>query len=94
MADDNKKVNRQLIFAAALKHQENQSSKMVAQGYGETAKIIEAAARANQIPVLRDFALSKQLSEIPLGSEIPQALFVAIASVLGYLLEADKNFRG
>ena len=55
------------------------------------ARGIEATARLNNVPVLKDFALSEELAAIPLGNEIPEELIFSIATVFEYLLSMDDD---
>ena len=79
------------FFASAIKYDFVENPKIVAQGHGALAEQIAATARKHDIPVLYDFALSKKLSAIPLGTEIPENLYFAIANLFGYILELEEN---
>lgn len=81
----------QSSFASAIKLRPEEGPKVVAQGYGELARGIEATARLNNVPVLQDFALSEELAAIPLGDEIPEDLIFSIATVFDYLLSMDDD---
>jgi flagellar biosynthesis protein len=84
------KINQQ-DFASALRFGEEEGPDVIAQGHGALARAIEATARANNIPVLQDFALSQELASIPLGEELSEDLLFAIASVFDYLLGTDSE---
>ena len=79
------------FFASAITYDFVESPNVVAQGYGALAKQIVATARKHDVPVLQDFALSKKLSAIPLGTEIPETLYFAIANLFGYILELEEK---
>lgn len=79
------------FFAAAIRYTPDNDPDVVARGNGPLARQIEATAREHGIPVLQDFTLSRQLAEIPLGNEIPETLYFAIAKLFGYLLEAEEQ---
>lgn len=81
--------NKQDSFASALRFNTEDGPDVVAQGHGALARAIEATARANNIPVLQDFALSQELASIPLGDELPEDLLFAIATVFDFLLTTD-----
>lgn len=87
------KINQQ-DFASALRFGEDEGPDVVAKGHGALARAIEATARANNIPVLQDFALSQELASIPLGEELSEDLLFAIASVFDYLLTTDNESAG
>lgn len=78
-------------FASAIKLVPTDGPKVVAQGHGALARVIEATARLNNVPVLQDFALSQELATIPLGNEIPEDLIFSIATVFEYLLSMDND---
>jgi flagellar biosynthesis protein len=82
---------KQQDFASALRFGEDDGPDVIAQGHGALARAIEATARANNIPVLQDFALSQELASIPLGEELSEDLLFAIASVFDYLLTTDSD---
>ncbi len=79
------------FFAAAIRYAPDNNPEVVARGNGSLARQIEATAHKHDIPVLQDFALSRQLAVIPLGSEIPETLYFAIAKLFGYILEAEEQ---
>ena len=62
---------------------------MTASGHGETAQRIVEIAGANQVPTRRDEELAMLLSRVPLGEEVPEALYVAVAQVLLYAYEIN-----
>ncbi|HEX3802907.1 MAG TPA: EscU/YscU/HrcU family type III secretion system export apparatus switch protein [Solirubrobacteraceae bacterium] len=70
---------------------------VVATGRGHVAEQIIAAAQAAGVPVRSDPALTKALDALELGSEIPEALYRAVAETLAWAygldLEAAKATR-
>lgn len=82
------------FFASAIKYDPMSNPRIVARGNGVFAKQITQTARHHNIPVLEDFSLSKKLSQIPLGTDIPENLYFAIASLFGYILELEKVHIG
>ncbi len=78
--------------ASAIKYGKAENPRHIAHGKGALAKQIEATAREHNIPVLQDFALSKRLSTIPVGDDIPETLFVTIAMLLGHILEFEGEY--
>ncbi|MEQ8408533.1 MAG: EscU/YscU/HrcU family type III secretion system export apparatus switch protein [Gammaproteobacteria bacterium] len=87
---DNNKLNRP--FASAIKVKHESRPRVVAQGYGELARQIEQAAKRNEIPVLKDFALSQQLSALGKGDEFPESLCFAIAVLFEYVLQFESQY--
>lgn len=55
-----------------------------AKGRGAVAEEILALARAHGVPLHEDEHLAAALAQIPLGDDIPQALYVAVAEVLAF----------
>lgn len=87
---DNDKLDRS--FASAIKVRHEVRPRVIAQGYGELAKQIEQAARRNEIPVLKDFALSQQLSALGKDEEFPESLCFAIAILFEYVLQFENQY--
>lgn len=81
---------RQDFHASAIKYDASNTPRLIARGDGALAEQIERTARKHNIPILQDFALSKQLSNIPLGDDIPEALFFTLANLFGYILELEE----
>ena len=72
-------------IACALKYDEEEGDDapvLVASGYGDLAQKMVQAARAYGIPVLRDVPLARALVELDVGTEIPEALYEAVAEIL------------
>lgn len=84
-------------YAVALKYDSGKMAapKMVAKGKELTALKIKELAIANQVPIVRAPVLSRALyftGEI--DQVIPQGLFLAVAQVLAYLYQLDRNWAG
>jgi flagellar biosynthesis protein len=65
--------------------------KVTATGTGLVAERIIAAAREAGVPVREDPALASALAKLDLGSEVPEAMWVAVAETLAwaYRLNAE-----
>ena len=68
--------------AVAIAYDGSGAPRVSAKGEGKLADQIEALARDNEVPMLTDAALSGFLARVPLGEEIPQELYLAVAQVL------------
>ena len=79
-------------FASAIKVKHEARPRIVAQGYGELARQIEQAAKHNAIPILKDFALSQQLSALGKDEEFPESLCFAIAVLFEYVLQFENQY--
>jgi flagellar biosynthesis protein FlhB len=64
--------------------------RVVAQGQGELARSIIAAARAYGVPCVRDVPVARALAELEVGDEIPEALYEAVAEILRELARSDE----
>lgn len=79
--------------AAALKYSGLGAPTVVAKGEGNTALKIQELASEHGIPLIQDATLTSMLSNVPLGEEIPESLYVAVAEVLAliYRVEGLQN---
>jgi flagellar biosynthesis protein len=80
--------------AAALRYEGSGAPKVVASGRGFIAgRIIEAAKEAG-VPIRSDAALAEALSALELGSEVPEALWQAVAETLVWAYRLDLRAAG
>jgi flagellar biosynthesis protein len=88
----NKKKRHSEEVAVALKYDGENAPRLTAKGRGELADKILALADQHNVPLHEDAELAALLSQIPLGDEIPQALYRAIAEVIAfaYLLSGKR----
>lgn len=77
--------------AVALKYnaQKNNAPVVIASGSGYIADKVVEIAEENGVPVYRDASLSALLSQLEIGSEIPEELFSSIVEIYVYFL----NFK-
>lgn len=82
---------RERQVAVALKHEMGGpgAPRVVATGWGETARKILEAAFANNIKVREDPDLAKVLAAVELDTEIPLEAFAAVAEILAYVYQAN-----
>jgi len=83
-----KKTNRQVSghsdVAIALRYDGQNTPRVTAKGEQQLAeRIIEAAEQAG-VPLYPDPELAMVLSQIPLGEEIPDNLYKAVAEVIAF----------
>ncbi len=71
--------------AVALRYDGTGAPKITAKGEGTIGEKIIEIAHQNGIPLHEDPALASLLSAVPLGEEIPENLYVAIAEVLAFV---------
>lgn len=62
---------------------------MVAKGECNPALKIQEVASEHGIPLIQDAALTGMLSHAPLGEEIPESLYVAVAEFLALIYKVE-----
>lgn len=78
-------------IAVALRYDGENTPTVTAKGRGDLAQEIIDLALANEIPLENNPELVKLLSSIPLGNEIPETLYIAVAEVIAFAyLLSDK----
>mgnify|MGYP001809797589 CR=1 FL=1 len=75
--------------AVALHWNRVDAPRIIATGSGATAEEILALAAEHDIPLRADPILTEALAQIPLGDEIPQGLYVAVAEVLAFVFALE-----
>ncbi len=71
-------------LAVALLYDGENAPRITAKGKGALAEKILEQARRHQVPLEEDPELAAILSQIPLGDEIPESLYRAIAEVIAF----------
>ena len=77
--------------SAALTYSGEGAPRLVAKGEGELAERIKATAQEFGVPVVEEAVLVQMLCQIPLGDEIPPALYVAVAEVLAHIFRINNR---
>lgn len=77
--------------ATALSRPKGEDSQVLAQASGPAAGTLIELARAHDIPVLQDLALSTALGRLPPGSRIPESVFLALGCTLDFLLQQEEQ---
>jgi flagellar biosynthesis protein len=75
----------------ALRYEGAGAPKVVASGRGHVAEKILAAAQAAGVPVREDPQLAEALSTLALGQDVPEDLWLAVAEVLAWAYELEKQ---
>lgn len=70
--------------AVALRYEGKGAPRVTAKGRGSVAEEILARAKEHGIPLYQDAELAAALSRLPLGEEIPEALYRACAVVIAF----------
>ncbi len=71
-------------LAIALNYDGENAPRLTAKGQEELARRIVELAREHDVPLHQDPQLAALLSQIPLGEEIPEALYRAVAEVIAF----------
>ena len=71
-------------IAVALKYDGKNAPKVTAKGEGFTAQQILAIAEQHGVPLQNEPELARILAQVPLGDEIPQELYIAVAEVIAF----------
>lgn len=71
--------------AVALEWDRQHAPRITASGSGVTAEQILRIAEDHGIPLHQDPGLSEALAQVPLGEEIPESLYIAVAEVLAFV---------
>ena len=71
-------------IAVALKYDGKNAPKVIAKGSGLTAEQILEIAELHGIPLQTEPELARILAQIPLGDEIPNELYIAVAEVIAF----------
>ncbi|AOV16653.1 hypothetical protein BJI67_05875 [Acidihalobacter aeolianus] len=71
-------------LAIALKYNGEGAPRVTAKGQGEIGERIMEIARLHNVPMRADAQLCQVLAQVPLGDEIPESLYVAVAEVLAF----------
>lgn len=71
-------------IAVALKYDGKNAPKVVAKGSGLSAEQILQIAEQHGIPLQTEPELARILAQIPLGDEIPNELYVAVAEIIAF----------
>ena len=65
--------------------------RIVASGVGYMARRIIQAAKDNGVPIYEDNSLATVLTQLDLGTEIPEELYAAIVDIYVYFLNYGKT---
>ncbi|MFK8040771.1 EscU/YscU/HrcU family type III secretion system export apparatus switch protein [Congregibacter sp.] len=77
--------------SAALSYSGEGAPVLVAKGENAIAdRIVELAAQ-HDVPIVQNEQLTELLCQIPLGDEVPPALYVAVAEVLAYVYRLNAQ---
>jgi len=67
--------------------------KVVAQGQGDMAQKIIDWAEENGLAIEKDSDLAQVLINLNLGDSVPEEVFMAVAEILYYIFEVNKDLK-
>ena len=79
-------------IAIALNYDQQNAPRVTAKGHDELARQIIDLAREHDIPLHNDPDLVALLARIPLGDEIPETLYRAVAEVIAFAYLLSGKF--
>lgn len=91
MSDKFRPPNNKKQQAAALEYRGVGAPRVVAKGEGYIASQIEAVARQNDVPLIQDSLLASVLVNVPLGDEIPENFYFAVAEILAHVYRVSES---
>lgn len=77
--------------AAALEYKGVGAPRVVAKGEGNIASRIEAIAAEHDVPLVQDDVLASVLVNVPLGDEIPENFYFAVAEILAHIYRVSES---
>jgi flagellar biosynthesis protein len=78
-------------LAVALKYEAPGAPRVVAVGRGDVGQRIIDTAREHGVPLEENAPLAEALATIEVETEIPRELYVAIATILAFILRASTS---
>ncbi len=80
-------------LAVALRYERPDAPRVVAKGRGEIGQKIIDTAKEHGVPLEQNPALAEALSKVELDEHIPEALYRAVAEVLGFILRTSGKLK-
>ncbi|MEJ2202149.1 MAG: EscU/YscU/HrcU family type III secretion system export apparatus switch protein [Desulfuromonadaceae bacterium] len=87
--------NKGVEKAVALRYDKNRAMapQVVAGGHGAVAEKIVEIAREAGVYIMEDPDLVEILAHVPVGDEIPEELYQAVAEVLAFVYKVNGSYR-
>ena len=80
--------------AAALKYDNSYDTPIVtAAGVGYIAYNIIKKAEESKVPIVHNKEMAELLTNVDIGESIPTELYEAVAKIIVYVMDMDKNIR-
>lgn len=88
-----KKKKHPIKKAVALSYDTNMvAPTIVASGQGKVAENILEAGKKNNVPVYEDKKMATILTELNVGSQIPEELYEMVAKILVFVKDMDELY--
>lgn len=84
---------RQAVALDYNKDKKQGAPRIVAIGEGYIAEKIIDKAREYEVPIVEDVETVSKLVKMPIGSEIPEELYGAVAKILAFLYDMENNSK-
>ncbi len=91
--ESDKNLHRMRAGALRFRPDEEGAPRLLARGKGALAAEIIETARRSGVPVMSDPALAESLAELPVGKEVPENLYRALAGVFALVYRLNSNNR-
>lgn len=81
--------------ATALKYEQGYEAPIItAQGVGYVAEKIVEKADENDVPIVYNKEMADLLTNVDVGDSIPEELYSAVAEIMAYIMEVDRDAKG
>jgi flagellar biosynthesis protein len=80
-------------LAVALRYDGTAAPRVTAKGRGELAERIIATAREHDVALQENALLAEALAQVELDEEIPEEMYVAVAQLIGFVLNLRRRAR-
>jgi len=86
-------ITNPMHLAVAVRYDPGKSRapQVVAKGARLLAERIKEVARSSRVPIYEDAPLAQSLFSVPVGGELPAALYHGVAQVLAFVYHANKK---
>lgn len=90
MSKDEQEPPRKVAAAIKYDREKDAAPRLTAKGMGKLAERIIEKAIAAGVPLREDPDLAAALAKLPLGEQIPPALYQAVAEVLAFIYRMNR----
>jgi flagellar biosynthesis protein len=69
----------------------NKAPEVIASAEGILGDLIYSIAQKNQVPIVKNPQLADLLNKVPVGNEIPDKLFIAVAEIYSFIWNLENK---